>query len=141
MASPARAPAPDITILHDVSETVSSEAAERMLERSTAGQSVENAATVRPTEDEIAALAFQLWLDNGCPDGTDQQDWLRAEAMLRTAFAAAYECLSRRPSIPCWDDEPEYDIVAEFRWEGHWEAWEREWGGIRWVCDAVFPGR
>jgi len=25
--------------------------------------------------------------------------------------------------------------MSEFRWEGHWEVWEREWGGARWIWD------
>src|ERR1035438_5130748 len=35
----------------------------------------------RGTEGEIATVAYQLWLDNGCPVGSDQEDWFRAEAM------------------------------------------------------------
>ena len=27
------------------------------------------------------------------------------------------------------------DLVIEFRWKGHWEVWESEWGGARWVWD------
>ena|ERR1035437_6637529 len=135
MSNPARKLGPDITVLHDSSETISRDAAEVMPQRSTAGEAAETAASVGPTKSEIAALAFQLWLDNGCPDGTEQEDWSRAEAMLKTAFAAAYESLSRRPSTPAWDTGAEYEILAELQWEGHWEAWEREWG-VRWVCDS-----
>lgn len=35
-----------------------------------------------PTHDEIAIRAFELWLANGCPDGTAEQDWFEAEAEL-----------------------------------------------------------
>jgi hypothetical protein len=31
--------------------------------------------------------------------------------------------------------EPE--MLAEFRWEGHWEVWESEWGGARWTEDDL----
>ena len=31
--------------------------------------------------------------------------------------------------------EPE--MLAEFRWEGHWEVWESEWGGARWIEDDL----
>jgi hypothetical protein len=130
----------DTTVLQESPETMWNDAAEMMPQRSTVNVSLKTAATIKPTEGEIAALAFQLWLDNGCPDATDQEDWLRAEAMLKAAFAAAYESLSRRPSIPCVDDDTEYEILAESRWEGHWETWEREWGGARWVCNSV-PAR
>ncbi len=71
------------------------------LARGAARESVNTAATVSPTESGIAALAYQLWLDNGP------------------------RCDTRRESA----------MVVEFRWEGHWEAWEREWGGARWIWD------
>jgi hypothetical protein len=112
-----------------------SAAATMMLEMSTVSEPVQTTATVRPTEDEIATLAYQLWLDNGCPVGSDQEDWFRAEAMLRTALIATCEVLSRHPSIPRRDTRTESAILAEFPWEGHWEAWEREWGGARWIWD------
>jgi len=54
----------------------------------------------RGTEGEIATVAYQLWLDNGCPVGSDQEDWFRAEAMLKNALIAKCEDLARRPSIP-----------------------------------------
>jgi hypothetical protein len=31
----------------------------------------------------IAALAYQIWLERGCPIGSDQEDWFRAEEDLR----------------------------------------------------------
>ena len=34
-------------------------------------------------ENAIAALAFQLWQERGCPIGSDQQDWFRAEQELQ----------------------------------------------------------
>ena len=37
-----------------------------------------------PSHDKIAALAYQLWLDRGCPVGSPEQDWLQAEDQLRT---------------------------------------------------------
>jgi hypothetical protein len=77
---------------------MSSDAAKMMHVRSTASRSVKTAATVRPTESEIAAVAYQLWLDNGCPVGSEQEDQLRAEAMLKDTFVATCEDMSRRPS-------------------------------------------
>ena len=35
-------------------------------------------------ETRIAALAYQLWQERGCPIGSDQDDWFRAETMLRS---------------------------------------------------------
>ena len=53
----------------------------------------------RPAKSEIATIAYQLWLDNGCPVGSDQEDWFRAEAMLNSALVAKCEEVSRPPSI------------------------------------------
>ncbi len=38
---------------------------------------------VDPGRSEIAKIAYQLWLDRGCPHGSDQEDWFRAEKMLK----------------------------------------------------------
>jgi hypothetical protein len=61
-------------------------AAMKTRERSTVGESLKAAATIGPTESEIAPLAYQLWQDNGCPVGSDKEDWFRAEAMLKNAL-------------------------------------------------------
>jgi len=34
-------------------------------------------------EDGIAALAYKLWQERGCPLGSDQEDWFRAESELK----------------------------------------------------------
>ncbi len=36
----------------------------------------------------VEAMAYQLWLQRGCPIGTDQEDWYRAEAELTSASRA-----------------------------------------------------
>src|ERR1039458_3854002 len=95
------------TTLQESAETVSSEAIKMMPETSTVSESVQTAATVSPTESEIATVAYQLWLDNGCPIGSDQEDWFRAEAMLKNALIAKCEDLARRPSIPRCDTRTE----------------------------------
>ena len=33
-------------------------------------------------EEQIAALAYALWEERGCPDGSPEEDWLRAEKEL-----------------------------------------------------------
>ncbi len=50
----------------------------------------------RPAEDEIAARAYRCWQERGCPSGSPEEDWLRAEQELlaeqrttRTAAASA----------------------------------------------------
>jgi hypothetical protein len=32
----------------------------------------------RATEQDVAALAFQLWQERGCPEGSPREDWYRA---------------------------------------------------------------
>ena len=81
--------------------------------------------TVSPSESEIAAVAYQLWLANGCPARSEQKDWFQAEAMLKKALSAKSEDISRGASA----------IVLEYRWQGHWEAWEMEWSEARWIWD------
>ncbi|MGD0050063.1 MAG: hypothetical protein ABSE42_23960, partial [Bryobacteraceae bacterium] len=67
--------------------------------------------------------------------GSDQEDWFRAEAMLKNALIAKCEDLARRPSIPRCDTRTESKMLTEFRWEGHWEVWESEWCVARWIWD------
>jgi len=126
----------DATALQKPSETMSSDASTAMPERSTVSESVRTAATVSPTGSEIAAVAHQLWLDRGCPVGSDREDWFRAEALLKKVLVAKREDLSRGPSIPR-GALTEFEVLAEFRWEGHWEVWESEWGGARWTWDST----
>src|SRR5579871_3884562 len=33
---------------------------------------------------DIAALAYELWQARGCPDGSPEEDWFRAAAVLRS---------------------------------------------------------
>ena len=116
-----------------------SPAAMMMRERSPASEPVKPAATIGPTESEIAALAYQLWQDNGCPLGSDKENWFRAEAMLKNARIAKRQDLPERPSLPRDDNRTEFEMLAEFRWEGHWVVWESEWGGARWIWDSATP--
>jgi DUF2934 family protein len=37
-----------------------------------------------PEPDQIEALAYQHWLNRGCPIGTADEDWLKAEEELRS---------------------------------------------------------
>jgi hypothetical protein len=42
-----------------------------------------DADTLGPTNDEIQARAYQCWHARGCPDGSPEEDWCRAEEELR----------------------------------------------------------
>ena len=37
-----------------------------------------------PAYEQIASLAYQHWQERGRPDGSPEEDWLRAEAELQT---------------------------------------------------------
>jgi hypothetical protein len=41
-----------------------------------------NSGSERPTPDQIASLAFHLYLKEGCPEGSELAIWLRAERIL-----------------------------------------------------------
>jgi hypothetical protein len=38
-----------------------------------------------PSREEIARLAEKYWAERGWPEGSPEQDWLRAEKELKTA--------------------------------------------------------
>jgi DUF2934 family protein len=42
-------------------------------------------AVADPDHKSIEALAYELWRNRGCPLGSDQEDWFRAEEKLRKA--------------------------------------------------------
>lgn len=130
----------DATALQTSPVTMSSDATEVVPEMSTVGESAKTAATVSPTESEIAIVAFQLWLQRGCPIGSDQEDWFQAEVMLKNVIVVKCEDLFRDPSIPCCNTRTASGMPAEFTWEGHWEVWEREWVSARWVWDVRDSG-
>jgi hypothetical protein len=46
---------------------------------------VEEALLSRTLHENIAALAFALWQERGCPEGSPELDWFRAEEELKTA--------------------------------------------------------
>jgi hypothetical protein len=47
------------------------------------------AAAAEPAHEEIARLAYLYWEARGCQGGCAEEDWLRAEAELRTRATAA----------------------------------------------------
>lgn len=50
---------------------------------SPAGSASAVPANIRPSHDEIAGRARQLWSDYGQPSGRDEEIWLEAERQLR----------------------------------------------------------
>ena len=51
----------------------------------TVSESPAESAKFTPTHEQIAALAYALWHERGCPDGSPEVDWLKAEAALTAA--------------------------------------------------------
>ena len=41
--------------------------------------------------ETVEAMAYQLWLLRGCPIGSDQEDWYRAEAELKDNHQANHQ--------------------------------------------------
>jgi len=39
-------------------------------------------AEARPAYEDIASLAYTLWHERGCPEGSSEEDWFRAEQEL-----------------------------------------------------------
>jgi len=51
----------------------------------------------RPTQEEIATLAYFIWQSEGCPDGCAERHWYEAEAqIIRTRQAEALEKLKEQ---------------------------------------------
>jgi hypothetical protein len=50
--------------------------------------------------ERIANRAYEKWCRRGCPHGTHQQDWLEAEAELRTEVSGTSAPRSSQPTQP-----------------------------------------
>lgn len=67
-----------------------------MSSRTTSGSSATQTTVNKPQtpqmssglpHDKIAMRAYHKWMQRGCPQGTDRQDWLEAEAELRAEMS------------------------------------------------------
>jgi hypothetical protein len=61
--------------------------ARRLHKPTTVGGSREIPATISPDQATIAQLAYLYWLDRGCPIGSPEEDWSRAEQDLKNEQA------------------------------------------------------
>ncbi len=64
------------------------------------------AAPHKPAHDRIAMRAYEKWLSRGCPHGTDQQDWLEAEAELAAEMSRTGGAHAMRPATPAPAPQP-----------------------------------
>jgi Protein of unknown function (DUF2934) len=39
-------------------------------------------AEARPAQEEIVALAYALWQERGCPEGSPETDWFKCRARI-----------------------------------------------------------
>ena len=44
---------------------------------------------IRTEHEELARLAYSYWQARGCPDGSQEEDWFRAEKELRQRVSDA----------------------------------------------------
>jgi hypothetical protein len=43
------------------------------------------------TDGQIATRAYEIWLESGCPEGADRENWLEAEHQLRDQLTSPHE--------------------------------------------------
>ena len=48
-----------------------------------------NSGTVEPELDHVAELAYTLWESRGCPIGSPEEDWFKAEQELASTAGSA----------------------------------------------------
>ena len=48
-----------------------------------------NSATAAPEPDHVAELAYTLWESRGCPIGSPEEDWFKAEQELASTAGLA----------------------------------------------------
>jgi hypothetical protein len=53
-----------------------------------------------PEHKKIARLAYAYWQGRGCPDGSPEEDWFRAEEELRRRQSAYKAAKDRRHHLP-----------------------------------------
>ena len=60
-------------------------------------------------QKEIAVLAYQFWQERGCPAGSDQQDWFRAEqelTRLKRSEEEDFGSLAQPPIVDAAEADP-----------------------------------
>ncbi len=64
-------------------------------------------------EERIRAIAYSLWEEEGCPDGRDQEHWLRACELVEAEAIADPEWLQRTETEAAAAPDPTPAAEAE----------------------------
>ena len=59
-----------------------------VMQRSATGEEPAQSLVTVPPQEEIASLAYALWLQRGSPEGSLDEDWLKAEQELKESSVA-----------------------------------------------------
>jgi len=54
------------------------------------------AASTELVTEDIARMAYFMWQDRGCPDGSPDEDWFRAEETLRQMQGSDQSMMTQR---------------------------------------------
>lgn len=71
-----------------------------------------NSVVREPTTDEIALRAHQIWMEQGCPNGHDVDNWLEAQSQLRLGLNTTRPNRSER-AIPAAEDVRTGDVARD----------------------------
>jgi hypothetical protein len=66
---------------------IDSEAGSTIPDKASQKERADESRPKTPTHDDIARLAYAIYVGNGSRDGHDEQDWLEAERMLTSGEA------------------------------------------------------
>ena len=75
---------------------IAAELAHTVPDRAVPGQAGGNQAAAQFSREAIEKLAYQYWLNRGCPSGSAEEDWYQAE---RALLAAEIDRGEVRPSL------------------------------------------
>jgi hypothetical protein len=69
------------------------------MSRTVTPPAAQHTATPKVTHEKIAMRAYEKWVHRGCVHGTDQQDWLEAEAELQAEMNRGASHATARPAV------------------------------------------
>ena len=56
---------------------------------SSAKKGTETQPTILAPQEDVAIVAYVLWQQRGCPEGSPEVDWIEAEEIVRNRHASA----------------------------------------------------